>query len=99
MEMLTFTFNEGKKRLTGEPKLVGVVSSGNLEVLVEPCDLNGKLQIDVNTTITGYEKIWQAVLSDFQDEFQLSDVRISIHDVGASPAIVSLRLNQAIHEF
>jgi malonate decarboxylase delta subunit len=35
------------------------------------------------------------VLADFQQRWRLADVRISINDVGATPAVVSLRLDQA----
>ena len=36
------------------------------------------------------------MLDDFAARHPLQDVRISINDVGATPAVVSLRLEQAI---
>jgi malonate decarboxylase delta subunit len=78
--------------------IVGVVSSGNLEVLMEKVSLNGSCHVNVDTVITGFGRIWQAVLSDFFARHALSDVRISINDVGATPAVVGLRLVQALED-
>ena len=40
--------------------------------------------------------IWQAVMNDFHARWGLADVRIAINDMGATPAVVSLRLDQAV---
>jgi hypothetical protein len=37
-----------------------------------------------------------AVISDFAQRHPLRDVRVSINDAGATPAVVSLRLDQAV---
>jgi malonate decarboxylase delta subunit len=79
--------------------LVGVVSSGNLEVLVEQASLAGGCRVIVDTSIRGYGAIWQAVLADFVKRYQPRDVLVSINDSGASPAVVSLRLDQAYEDF
>ena len=79
--------------------LVGVVASGNLEVLMEPAPAAGSCRVVVNTTAQGFGKIWQAVLEDFFSRHEVSDVAISINDAGATPAVVSLRLDQALEEF
>jgi malonate decarboxylase delta subunit len=36
------------------------------------------------------------VMRDFQQRWRLADVRISINDMGATPAVVSLRMDQAV---
>jgi malonate decarboxylase delta subunit len=36
------------------------------------------------------------VVSDFHARWQLADTRIAINDMGATPAVVSLRLDQAV---
>jgi malonate decarboxylase delta subunit len=96
MQRLNFRFEQGEADGAGrQPQLVGVVSSGNLEVLIEPAPLNGACEIDVHTAAVGFDAIWAAVLADFQQRWRLADVRISINDVGATPAVVSLRLDQA----
>jgi len=35
------------------------------------------------------------VVRDFHQRWQLADVHVSINDMGATPAVVSLRLDQA----
>lgn len=77
------------------PVLVGVVGSGNLEVLIEPASQSMVCQIDVTTSARGFAPIWQAVANDFQARHGLAGVAVSINDMGATPAVVSLRLDQA----
>ena len=96
METLNYRFENGKRRVTRQAHLVGVVSSGNLEVLIESTDLRGGCEIEVNTAAVGFGSIWQAVIADFHARWSLADVRISVNDVGATPAVVSLRLDQAV---
>lgn len=95
METLNFRFDSGARRSAGPAQLVGVVSSGNLEVLIEPAELKGSLEVEVHTAAVGFGAIWKAVVSDFHSRWQLADMRISINDMGATPAVVSLRLDQA----
>ena len=76
-----------------------MVGSGNLEVLVEPTALGGACRIEILTAAVGFGPIWQAVLADFAARHPLADVRISINDAGATPAVVSLRLDQAMEAF
>ncbi|MPY88706.1 MAG: malonate decarboxylase acyl carrier protein [Luteitalea sp.] len=99
MEHLEFTF-PGRRAATGRKHavLVGVVGSGNLEVLLEPKPLGGACQIVVKTAVAGFGEIWQAVLEDFCRRHGLGDLLVSINDLGATPAVVALRLDQAVHE-
>jgi len=99
MEHLNYRFTGGRKLASTEARLVGVVGSGNLEVLIEPLAQEGACTIEVNTAVNGFGNIWQAVISDFFARHPLADVRISVNDNGATPAIVSLRLDQAVEEF
>jgi malonate decarboxylase delta subunit len=96
METLHFRFDQGSRPLAGMPQLVGVVGSGNLEVLIEPASLNGACEIEVRTAAVGFGAIWQAVMTDFHERWSLADTRICINDMGATPAVVSLRLDQAV---
>ena len=75
--------------------ICGVVSSGNLEVLVEPVATRDACEIVVNTSTHGFRDIWQAVLQDFAARHAVGGLRLSINDAGATPAVVSLRLDQA----
>lgn len=99
MEHLDFDFPGRPMPAPARPNaLVGVVSSGNLEVLIEKAPLNGACRVSIDTAVQGYGPIWQAVLADFFARHALADVRISINDVGATPAVVGLRLVQALEE-
>jgi len=100
MEKLQFEFSGGRPPAAGSSaSLVGVVASGNLEVLVESVPLGGACRIDVSTPVTGFTHVWEAVLEDFFARHPVADVRVSINDMGAAPAVVSLRLDQAVEEF
>jgi malonate decarboxylase delta subunit len=96
METLNFRFEAGTRKLAARPELVGVVSSGNLEVLIEPVDRGGACSVEIKTAARGFGAIWEAVIGDFHKRWQLADTRISINDMGATPAVVSLRLDQAV---
>jgi malonate decarboxylase delta subunit len=96
METLKFRFDQGTRDSAARPQLVGVVSSGNLEVLIEPAPLHGACEIEVKTAAHGFGATWQAVMDDFHARWQLANMRISINDMGATPAVVSLRLDQAV---
>lgn len=96
METLHYRFEAGSRPLASAPQLVGVVSSGNLEVLIERAALGGACEIEVRTAANGFGATWEAVMADFHARWQLSDARICINDMGATPAVVSLRLDQAV---
>ena len=95
MESLHFSFDGGRVPAPFAPTLVGVVASGNLEVLVETAPGTG-CRIDVDTSARGFGAIWEAVLRDFHDRHDVGGIAVSIHDMGATPAVVSLRLDQAM---
>ena len=95
METLHFEFTGGRTLGSFAPVLVGVVGSGNLEVLIEPLPASGLCRMAITTSATGFGPIWAAVLRDFHERHRLADVALSIHDMGATPAVVSLRLDQA----
>lgn len=96
IEQLRFAF-DGRFAvpLAFAPVLVGVVGSGNLEVLLEPA-ADALCTVEVTTSARGFEPIWAAVMIDFHTRHPLAGVRISINDMGATPAVVSLRLQQAV---
>jgi len=98
MDTLHYRFEQGRRVLPpgGAAVLVGVVGSGNLEVLIEAASLDGACAIEVHTAAMGFGATWQAVLDDFHQRWQLQDARIAINDMGATPAVVSLRLDQAV---
>lgn len=103
LETLEFTFSGGRPAGPFSPVLVGVVGSGNLEVLLEAAPVadgtsSTACAVHVETSARGFGPIWQAVLSDFHDRHRLGGLRVSVNDMGATPAVVSLRLDQAVAE-
>jgi malonate decarboxylase delta subunit len=100
MESLNFTLPGQSVRQIDKPAvLAGVVSSGNLEVLIESAELAGACQVQIRTSAQGFAEIWSAVLEDFASRYDLANLRISVNDGGATPAVVSLRLDQAMENF
>ena len=94
METLQYELHGTQGPAAFEPVLVGVVSSGNLEILVEPGE-PGCCRFKVETSARGFGAVWEAVIRDFHERHELGGVAVSIHDMGATPAVVSLRLEQA----
>ena len=97
VEVIDRAYDGGRAVGAFEPVLVGVVGSGNLEVLLEPA-AGARCDVHVETSARGYGAIWDAVLRDFHERHPLAGVRVSIHDMGATPAVVGLRLDQAVSE-
>jgi malonate decarboxylase delta subunit len=97
LETLEFTFAGRSRPAAFAPVLVGVVGSGNLEVLLEPA-AGSDCRVHVETSARGFRPIWEAVVRDFHERHPLGGVSISINDMGATPAVVSLRLDQAVSE-
>jgi len=97
MEKLTFKF-ETNRAAAGSLKqaLIGVVASGNLEVLLERTENPGDCTIEIATAAHGFGEVWEAVLADFVSRRAAGGLRISINDGGARPDTVSLRLAQAV---
>lgn len=98
MEKLQFQLTGQKTPTAFAPILVGVVGSGNLEVMIEPLADSAQCRVDVITSAQGFAPIWAAVMQDFQERHGLAGIAISINDMGATPAVVSLRLDQAAAE-
>jgi malonate decarboxylase delta subunit len=97
METLDYRFDGTTPvRFPTDAVLVGVLASGNLEILLEPADLDGAMTVRIITSARGFGTVWQAVIADFAQRHPLRDVRVSINDAGATPAVVSLRLDQAV---
>ncbi len=91
METLIFEY-EAKQPLTRRAH-VGVVGSGDLEVLIEPSD-KPAANVRVRTSVDGYALVWKAVLDRFFSHFEHA-ARVEINDFGATPGTVTLRLEQA----
>jgi len=98
MEFLTFKSTSGINSYDVPAVIVGVVSSGNSEVLIEKSDENICV-CQVTTSEVGYKNIWECVINDFFSKYQLTNANVYVNDSGASPSVVSLRLDQAMEKF
>jgi malonate decarboxylase delta subunit len=96
MEKLSYVFKGRQPSAPFDPILVGVVGSGNLEVMLETGAAETDCVVHISTSARGFGAIWEAVLKDFHARHALRGVAISINDMGATPAVVSLRLDQAV---
>ena len=94
MEKLCFEFTGSRRLAPFAPVLVGVVASGNLEVLLESRSAD-QCVFQIETSARGFGAIWEAVVRDFHQRHDLAGASVAINDMGATPAVVSLRLDQA----
>jgi malonate decarboxylase delta subunit len=93
MEQIEFDYPAAKRRILKKAH-VGVVGSGDMEVLLEPSPGEGA-QVSITTSVDGFRDTWKAVFDRFFSKFDGS-VRIDINDAGATPGSVLLRLEQAV---
>jgi malonate decarboxylase delta subunit len=95
MQTLRFTHN-AKSRLPGkkDEAIIGVVASGNLEILLERVLPGTDCEVEIATPLRGYEETWKAVVAEFVERSSPGGLRISINDGGARPDTVYLRLIQ-----
>jgi malonate decarboxylase delta subunit len=95
MEQLQFEFAAGAPVV--RRALAGVVSSGDLEVMLEPGS-GGLTTVMVQTSVNGFGQVWQALLDRIFNATVLPAARIQIHDSGATPGVVRMRIEQAFEE-
>ncbi|ABD90113.1 malonate decarboxylase subunit delta [Rhodopseudomonas palustris] len=92
MEILNFEFPSSKVK--ARRAHVGVVGSGDLEILMEP-SVDGETRVTIQTSVTGFVDTWKAVIERFLQQHPEA-ANIEIHDFGATPGTVALRLQQAV---
>ena len=99
METLDFRFASQPLAPAADPALCGVVGSGNLEILVQPGEQPNACEVRIKTSARGFGATWQAVIGDFAASHAAGGTAIAINDMGATPAVVTLRLAQALAEY
>ena len=95
--MLTLDYKHtATRRLAGNraQAIIGVVASGNLEVLLERVLPGAACEVQIATPVKGYDATWQAVITEFVARSSPGGLRISINDGGARPDTAYLRLMQ-----
>jgi malonate decarboxylase acyl carrier protein len=91
--LIEFNYPEAKRLITKRAH-VGVVGSGDMEVLLEP-NLEEGACVFITTSVNGFGDTWKAVFDRFFSKFN-GAVRIHINDAGATPGSVLLRLEQSV---
>lgn len=95
MEQLTYSY-EAKNPLNKKVH-VGVVVSGDLEILMFPVE-GTTSSVEIRTGSDGFSEVWKDVLTRFFDRYPIV-ADVVINDFGATPGVVYLRLTQAMEEF
>ncbi|GAA1307184.1 malonate decarboxylase acyl carrier protein [Planotetraspora silvatica] len=75
---------------------VGVVGSGDLEILMTP-EPPGTARVRVRTSVDGFDTVWRTVLERFFARHRVA-AAFELNDFGATPGVVTLRLRQAVEE-
>jgi malonate decarboxylase delta subunit len=97
MEDLSFQHRvRGRAGGSRQNAIVGVVASGNLEVLVERTLPDAECRLEIKTAAVGFGEVWTAVIGDFVERYSPGGLRFSVNDGGARPDTVLLRLAQAV---
>ncbi len=94
--METLSFDYPASQPVSRRAHVGVVGSGDLEILLEPSP-DDQAHVTVRTSADGFGEVWQAVLDRFFERNDLA-ATVQINDAGATPGTVALRLAQAVEE-
>jgi malonate decarboxylase delta subunit len=92
--MRTLTYRFPATRTARSRTHVGVVASGDLEVLLDDASDDDVADIRVRTSVDGFDTVWHATLERFFTHTPLAG-RWELNDFGATPAVVTLRLRQA----
>src|SRR3981189_1930074 len=97
METLTYR-HKAQERAAGSKSLaiIGVVASGNLEILVERLLPDTECQVDINTAAEGFGPGGEAVVADFVERRSPGLSTPTVKDGGARSDTVALRLAQAV---
>ena len=93
MEKFEFDYPAAKRRITKRAH-VGVVGSGDMEILLEPSTTECA-HVSIATSVNGFRDTWKAVFDRYFSRFD-GAANIQINDAGATPGSVLLRLEQAV---
>ena len=77
--------------------LVGVVASGDLEVLLES-NAAHRTVVSITTSVDGKGHLWKAVLARIFSDGSLPAVKLEINDSGATPGVVQMRIGQVFEQ-
>ena len=94
--MQTLNYRFPAQKAASQAVHIGVVASGDLEILLEPPaeDSPDSVVVRVRTSVNGFDTVWHDVLERFFTRTPLAG-RWELNDFGATPGVVNLRLRQA----
>ena len=96
VEKINLRINSVPAKVSRDATLCGVVGSGNLEILFRKGDEQDSCVFEVSTSAKGFSSTWESVLQDFADNNAVGGLKVAINDMGATPAVVALRLGQGL---
>jgi len=76
---------------------VGCVGSGDLEVLLQPAT-NPQLTVEITTSADGNTARWALLFERLFAHRDIPAAHLCIHDFGATPGVLRLRIEQALEE-
>jgi len=76
---------------------VGCVGSGDLEVLLQPAQ-EAQLTVEITTSADGNSARWETLLGRVFATRDIPKAHLCIHDFGATPGVLRLRIEQALEE-
>ncbi len=95
--MQTLNYRFPARGIASRAVHIGVVASGDLEILLEPPaagDPPDSAVVRVRTSVSGFDTVWHDVLERFFTRTPLAG-GWELNDFGATPGVVQLRLRQA----
>lgn len=95
MEHISLTFKA--TRQLPKPVQIGVVASGDLEVLFKPAT-TGELQVKIITSQENSEPRWKFLFERIIAATEMPAGELIIHDSAATPGVARLRIEQAFEE-
>lgn len=95
MEHISLTLKA--TRQLPKPVQVGVVASGDLEVLFKPA-ATGELQVKIITSQENSEPRWKFLFERIVASTEMPTGELIIHDSAATPGVARLRIEQAFEE-
>ncbi|CAG9001632.1 MAG: Malonate decarboxylase acyl carrier protein [Candidatus Celerinatantimonas neptuna] len=95
MEHIKFTFSA--TRQLSRPVQVGVVASGDLEVLFQP-DQGNSLVVTIISSSENSEPRWQYLFERMRNTTEFPSGSLLLHDSAATPGLARLRIEQAFEE-
>lgn len=94
--LLSHKQREGYVKIPAAWSHAGIVSSGDMEVLIRRKDLEGAIRFKVVTPVRGFKDVWERVLLKFAEDSNLGDAEVEINDNNATPFVAAARLRQAL---